>query len=81
MPGYRTGFWYGFFAPPKTPKAILDAQSALLSSIVRDSEVTPKFQAQGYATTGSTAGELRARVNEDIAALEKLVKAGKLTKQ
>jgi tripartite-type tricarboxylate transporter receptor subunit TctC len=81
MPGYRTGFWYGFFAPPKTARAILDAQGALLSSIVRDSEVTPRFQAQGYATTGSTAEQLRQRINEDIAALEKLVKAGKLTKQ
>lgn len=81
MPGYRTGFWYGFFAPPKTSRAILDAQSAMLSSIVRDSEVTARFQAQGYATTGSTADQLRQRVNEDIVALEKLVKTGKLTKQ
>ena len=81
MPGYRTGFWYGFFAPPKTPKAIIDAQSALLSAIVRDSEVTPKFHAQGYTTTASNPEQMRARINEDIAALEKLVKAGKLTKQ
>jgi tripartite-type tricarboxylate transporter receptor subunit TctC len=81
MPGYRTGFWYGFFAPPKTARAVLDSQSALLSAIVRDSEVTSKFQAQGYATTASSAEQLRQRVNEDIAALEKLVKAGKLTKQ
>lgn len=81
MPGFRTGFWYGFFAPPKTPKTILDAQSSLLAAIVRDSEVTPRFRAQGYATTASTPEQLRQRINEDIAALEKLVKAGKLSKQ
>ena len=81
MPGFRTGFWYGFFAPPKTSRAILDAQSALLSSILRDSEVTPRFQAQGHTTTGSTADQLRQRINEDIVGLEKLVKNGKLTKQ
>lgn len=81
MPGFRTGFWYGFFAPPKTPKTILDAQSSLLAAIVRDSEVTPRFRSQGYATTASTPEQLRQRINEDIAALEKLVKAGKLSKQ
>ena len=52
-----------------------------LAGIVRDSEVTPKFHAQGYTTTASNAEQMRVRINEDIAALEKLVKAGKLTKQ
>lgn len=81
MPKFRTGFWYGFFAPPKTPKAILDNQSALLATIVRDSEVTPRFHAQGYTTTASNPEQLRQRIAEDIVAMERLVKSGAVSKQ
>jgi tripartite-type tricarboxylate transporter receptor subunit TctC len=52
-PGFRSGTWFGLFAPARTPQAVIDTISADVGRIVQDPKVHADFAAQGIQATGS----------------------------
>jgi len=50
--GFRSGTWFGLFAPARTPQAVIDTISADVGRIVREPKVHADFAAQGIQATG-----------------------------
>lgn len=51
-PGFRSGTWFGLFAPARTPQAVIDTISADAGRIVREPKVRSDLAAQGIQATG-----------------------------
>jgi len=67
--------WVGFFAPPKTPRSVIDQWSAALLATIRAAETRQKFVELGLDATGTTPEELTAIMAADIARWAPIVKA------
>ena len=74
VPGYEVSAWYGIFAPPATPPAIVQQLSAELQHIFQQPDVQARLLPLGYEISTANAEQLRATVASD------LDKWGKLSK-
>ncbi len=61
VPGFDALTWYGYLAPAKTPRPIVDRLQKLIASIVHTPEVRQNFIAQGNEPLANTPDEF-ARV-------------------
>ena len=59
--------WYVFFAPPKTPPALIDAWGSELRAVLKLPEVDKKLTEFGLDVETSTPAEFRARMAADFA--------------
>jgi len=67
LPGYETYTWNALFAPPKTPKAIVQLLNAEALKAVKDESVQARFKEFSATTVGSTPEELGAHVKAELA--------------
>lgn len=67
--------WFGFFAPAKTPVALLDKLNAELLKAVQSPDVKAKLAEAGMRAVGSKRGELAGFMAEDIKRWAGVVKA------
>ncbi|MGE3864745.1 MAG: Bug family tripartite tricarboxylate transporter substrate binding protein [Burkholderiaceae bacterium] len=58
LAGYNVPFWNGIYAPPGTPKAIIDKISAAAAQAMRDPATMAKLRELGANPIGSTPEEL-----------------------
>ncbi|MDM0021132.1 tripartite tricarboxylate transporter substrate-binding protein [Variovorax saccharolyticus] len=74
-PTVQASGWVGFFAPAKTPRAVINEWSAALLAAIRAPDTRQKLIDLGLDTTGTTPEELSAIMADDIARWAPIVKA------
>jgi tripartite-type tricarboxylate transporter receptor subunit TctC len=58
VPGYELIAWFGFLAPSKTPKEILDKLNKAFDDALQDREVNAKLTDMGFEVVGGPASRL-----------------------
>jgi tripartite-type tricarboxylate transporter receptor subunit TctC len=74
LPGFEAVSWFALFAPPGTPKPIIDKLQAEASKTVKSPEGAKKLLDIGLDPVGSTAEELATYQKSEIAKWTKVVK-------
>jgi tripartite-type tricarboxylate transporter receptor subunit TctC len=75
LPGVVTNTWVGFFAPAGTPPAIVDKLNKAMRLALEQPDTIAKFKVQGLTPIGSSPGELRTIVKEEIERWGKILPA------
>ena len=77
--GFEITQWYGFFAPAKTPKEIVDRLNQEIVAVMNDPETKAKFAAQGADIVTSSPEAFGNLVQSEIAKWRQLIKTAKIT--
>jgi tripartite-type tricarboxylate transporter receptor subunit TctC len=80
LPGYEFTSVAGFFAPAKTPPAILNLLSQEITKVLARPEINEQFAESGVEVFGSTPEAFGARVRGDIERWRKLIRDAGLNK-
>jgi 2-methylaconitate cis-trans-isomerase PrpF/tripartite-type tricarboxylate transporter receptor subunit TctC len=71
--------WYGFFAPAKTPKAVIDQLNKALNQVLADKEIVKRIEDHGAEVETSTPEQLGKLVKDELAKWKGVVQKAKLT--
>ena len=71
---YQNATWYGFLAPAKTPRPVLQILHDAIAAASEDAEFTEKIRAQGITPRNIELGDLDAHIRKDMERLEPLLK-------
>ena len=71
--------WYGFFAPAKTPKPIVDQLNKALNQVLADKEIVKRMEEHGADVETSTPEQLATLVKSELAKWKGVVQRAKLT--
>jgi len=74
VPGYEAGGATGFFAPARTPTAIIARLNKEAAGVLTRADVREKFLAIGVEPVGSTPAALAATLKSDTVKWGKLIK-------
>ncbi len=72
LAGYESAAWFGFFAPAKTPPAIVDRLNKEIVAVLKQKDIQEKLAAVGVETIGTPAKELDALMRSDMVKWEKV---------
>ncbi len=75
VPGYNVTSWYGFFAPARTPAAIIAKLNTDMVAVLKMPEVSKRLAALGADVAPTTAEEFGRIVRDEIQKWAKVVKA------
>jgi tripartite-type tricarboxylate transporter receptor subunit TctC len=78
VPDMEVPVWTAFFAPAKTPPAIVARLQKEIARAVQTAEVKERFGQMGLDPVGGTSEELRKRVAQDIAKWSAVAKAANI---
>lgn len=78
LPGYEAGAWYGLMVPTGTPQSVVDRLQKALD-LVRKPEGFAEITKLGAEPVVSTAAELKARIEAELASYSKLIKEAGIT--
>lgn len=73
--GYRSGTWFGLFAPAQTPQAVIDTISADAGRLVQTPAARTELAAQGIEATGFPQRQFRRLVATEYERYAQIVKA------
>jgi tripartite-type tricarboxylate transporter receptor subunit TctC len=79
VPGFEITQWYGFFAPAKTPKDIVDKLNKEIVAIMKDPETAKKFADQGADVVTGSPDDFGKLVQSELAKWSKFIKEAKIT--
>ncbi len=71
--------WYAFFAPAKTPKAVIEQLNKALNQVLNDKEVVKRIEDHGADVETSTPEQLGALVKSELVKWKAVVQKAKLT--
>ena len=71
--------WYGFFAPAKTPKPIVEKLNKALNQVLTDKEIVKRIEDHGADVETSTPEQLGALVKSELVKWKGVVQQAKLT--
>ncbi len=71
--------WYGFFAPAKTPKPIIEQINKALNQVLSDKEIIKRIEDHGADVETSTPEQLGELVKSELAKWKGVVQRAKLT--
>ena len=71
--------WYGFFAPAKTPRPIIDKLNKALNQVLADKETAKRMEDHGADVETSTPEQFGALVKNELAKWKSVVQKAKLT--
>ncbi len=74
VPGFESGSYIGFFAPAKTPAAVINRLNRETVRVIQSAEVTQRLFNTGIETVGSSAEVLAALVKTDMTRTGKLLR-------
>ena len=77
--GFEITQWYGFFAPAKTPKDIVDKLNKEIVAIMKDPETAKKFADQGADIVTGSPDDFVKLVQAELAKWSKFIKEAKIT--
>lgn len=73
VPGFASTSWQGFFAPAKTPAAIVDRIQRETAAVLKLPDVESSLKAMAYEPVGSTPAEFAAFVKAETAKFARVV--------
>jgi len=71
--------WYGFFAPAKTPKAVIDQLNKALNQVLSDKDTVKRIEDHGADVETSTPEQFGQLVKDELAKWKGVVQKAKLT--
>lgn len=71
--------WYGFFAPGKTPKPIIEQLNKALNQVLSDKEIVKRIEDHGADVETSTPEQLGELVKSELGKWKGVVQRAKLT--
>jgi hypothetical protein len=71
--------WYAFFAPAKTPRAVVDKLNKALNEVLADKDIVKRMEDHGADVETSTPEELGALVKAELVKWKKVVQQARLT--
>jgi tripartite-type tricarboxylate transporter receptor subunit TctC len=74
LPGYDVSLWWGFFAPVKTPRPVIERLNAEINKILVTDEIKKRFADFGAEPTPATPEAFTAMFKAEIARWVKVVK-------
>jgi tripartite-type tricarboxylate transporter receptor subunit TctC len=77
--GVEVQQWYGFFAPAKTPKPIIDQLNKALNQVLADKEIEKRIEEHGADVESSTPEQFGALVKSELVKWKAVVQKAKLT--
>jgi tripartite-type tricarboxylate transporter receptor subunit TctC len=78
VPGYTAVTWFGMWAPPGTPKAIVSQLNQAVARILKRPDVQERLRNDGMEAAHDTPDEFSRFVARDIAKWTRVVKAGNI---
>ncbi len=78
LPGYDVTMWYGFFAPVKTPAAIVNAYNYEINQIINTPEIRAKMASQSFDIVGGTPEKFAETVRRDAEKYKKIILEAKM---
>jgi tripartite-type tricarboxylate transporter receptor subunit TctC len=75
LPDVLSGSWVGFFAPAKTPEAVIAKLSANINEIVKSPEAQQKLKSIGFDPINKTQGEAAAYFKSEVATWGRMTRA------
>ena len=75
FPNVYSGSWVGFFAPAKTPDAIVSKLNTEINAIMREPEAQQKLKTIGFDVTIRTVGESSDYFRSEIAGWGQMIRA------
>lgn len=81
LSGYAMSGWYGLLTPAGSPAAVIGKLSAEVREVLRDAALQDQLGKMGLEPVGSTPGEFRKFIAEELGKYERLVKAAGLWKK
>jgi tripartite-type tricarboxylate transporter receptor subunit TctC len=75
FPDVYSGSWVGFFAPAKTPDAIVARLNAEMNLIMQEPQAQEKLKTIGFDVTIKTVGEANDYFRSEVAAWGKMIRA------
>jgi 2-methylaconitate cis-trans-isomerase PrpF/tripartite-type tricarboxylate transporter receptor subunit TctC len=77
--GVEVQQWYGFFAPAKTPKAVIDQISKALNQVLNDKDTIKRIEDHGADVESSTPEQFGALVKSELVKWKAVVQKAKLS--
>ncbi len=71
--------WYGFFAPAKTPKAVVEQLNKAINEVLVDKEIVKRIEDHGADVETSTPQAFGALVKDELAKWKAVAQKAKLT--
>jgi len=84
LKGFKYDIWYGFFAPARTPKEIIDRLNKELVAALHDPEVRARLLKVGYRDNqigGMSVDEFKTFVFGEVERWEKVARDSKISPQ
>jgi tripartite-type tricarboxylate transporter receptor subunit TctC len=75
FPNVYSGSWVGFFAPAKTPDAVVAKLNAEINAIMREPEAQQKLKTIGFDVMIKTAGEASDYFRSEVGTWGKMIRA------
>ncbi len=75
VPGFEVTTWYGFAAPAKAPRAIVDKMHAELARVINAPDMREKLLAQGAEPVANTPEEATAQVKREMDKWSKVIRS------
>jgi tripartite-type tricarboxylate transporter receptor subunit TctC len=79
LPGYNVSSWYGLFAPPGTPAAVIAKLNAETAAALKSPDVVERLSQMGATAAPTTPEEFGRHVRQEIARWAPVVKASGAT--
>ena len=74
LPGFAADNWYGFLAPAKTPKPIIDRLNREMVKILQMPDVKEKLAATGAEVIANTPEQFAANIRTDVEKWRRMVR-------
>ncbi len=78
VPGYESASWYGFVAPARLPKDVLDKLYAEIARALREPDVVEKLTTAGVFVVASRPEEFAAFIKGEVEKAARVVKAANI---
>ncbi len=75
LPGYEVYGWYGFAAPARTPRPVINRIYTEVAKLAQDPKMKARLANQGLELVGNTPEEFDAFIRAEIAKWSKVLKA------
>jgi tripartite-type tricarboxylate transporter receptor subunit TctC len=81
VPGYESSIWWGMFAPPGTPSAIIDRLHAETTAVMESPEMQKRLEDQGGVTIKMSPAEFGKLMKAETEKWMAVVKAANIKEE
>jgi len=78
LPGYEVNTYFGLFAPPGTPREIVQRLQREAATAVQSADVKERFASQGAEPVGGTPDALSALIRSETTKWKRVIEAGQI---